>query len=161
VTRIRTSRVEDRRELSFESLDDILVDVQHLGAGGEPRSTGNWSPGQNVQHLARLMHLSIDGFGGRRLPKPIQWIIRLAMKNRIMRDGMKPGVNPPRKFDIMMPDPIVAWEDGVAELREGIERLNRERAEAESPVLGRLTHEEWITLHLRHAEMHLSFLHSA
>jgi hypothetical protein len=28
---------------------------------------------------------------------------------------------------------------------------------ARHPVLGKLTHEEWTQLHLRHAELHLSF----
>jgi hypothetical protein len=30
---------------------------------------------------------------------------------------------------------------------------------ATSPVLGRLSHEQWVQFHCRHAEMHFSFMH--
>ncbi len=38
-----------------------------------------------------------------------------------------------------------------------IDRLNREPQRYPSPVFGKMTKEEWDQLHLRHAEMHLSF----
>jgi hypothetical protein len=43
------------------------------------------------------------------------------------------------------------------ELRAAIDRLNREPKRAPSPVFGKMTREEWDQLHLRHAELHLSF----
>lgn len=153
-------RKAERRELRFESLDDVMAEVERLGATGEPRSTGNWSPGQNLQHIAKLMALSIDGFGDLKAPLSIRLGARM-MKQRFLAKSMPVGVNLPANMSLLMPDDDVSWDKGVAELRQAIERLKSERAEAESPVLGPLTHDEWINLHLRHAEMHLGFLHPA
>ena len=56
-----------------------------------------------------------------------------------------------------MPRGEVSTQDGLDQLRTQIERLNREAKRAPSPVFGKMTREEWDQLHLRHAEMHLSF----
>jgi hypothetical protein len=39
-----------------------------------------------------------------------------------------------------------------------MEQLKTQAPTAPSPILGTLTHEEWIAMHLRHAELHLGFL---
>ena len=60
-TRIDTGKVAGRRELHFNSLDDILADVDRLASSREIRTLGNWSAGQIFEHVARVMDKSIDG----------------------------------------------------------------------------------------------------
>ena len=39
-----------------------------------------------------------------------------------------------------------------------MERLQAEAPTAPNVIFGQLTHEEWIAINLRHAELHLGFL---
>lgn len=57
---INTSKVDGRRKLDFKTLDDILDDVNYL-CQSNVRSLGNWSPGQNLNHLTILMLGCLDG----------------------------------------------------------------------------------------------------
>ena len=41
--------------------------------------------------------------------------------------------------------------------RAAMDRLRTTAPAAPNPVFGRLTHEQWIQLNLRHAELHLGF----
>jgi len=43
------------------------------------------------------------------------------------------------------------------DLRQSVARTKSERMEAAHPAFGKMNHDEWTKLHLRHAEMHLSF----
>ena len=59
---IETAKVKERRQLRFDSLDDIAAEVERLAACRSIRAVGNWSSGQVLQHLALTMNNSIDGF---------------------------------------------------------------------------------------------------
>jgi hypothetical protein len=60
-----------RRELHFNTIDDILADLDKLDRG--PRTTtANWSGGQNFEHLARFVDCSLDGF-----PMNLPWFLRM------------------------------------------------------------------------------------
>lgn len=48
----------------------------------------------------------------------------------------------------------------LSELHKAIERLKQETPQALNPGLGRLTVDEWNAFHLRHAELHMSFVTS-
>ena len=56
---IKTSKVTGRRNVTFHTLDDILDDIDFL-CQGEVQSLGNWTPGQNLNHLTILMHACLD-----------------------------------------------------------------------------------------------------
>jgi len=75
-TAINTGKVQDRRTLRFESLDEILAEVERLAIAKEVRPLGNWSSGQVVQHLAMTLDNSIDGFPSF-VPLPIRLFMRL------------------------------------------------------------------------------------
>jgi hypothetical protein len=54
----------------------------------------------------------------------------------------------------------VPCEEGASRLRRAIDRLERDQSPPHpSPVFGPMSHDEWIRLNLRHAELHLGFLH--
>ena len=90
------------------------------------------------------------------------WLIRLLapmFKRRILTQPMQPGVKIPAKLATeTVPDPGTTTQEGLTALREAITRLQTESKRAPMVGLGPLTHEEHTQLHLRHAEMHLSFV---
>lgn len=156
-TAIDTTRVAERRVLHFNSLADILADVERLAQAREVRNLGNWSPGQVINHLAVVMNKSIDGFE-QKAPKIVRFFIRLFMKRRFLTKTMAPGFKLPRRAQAELVLPPVTLEEGVANFRRAFERLQKESPHAAHPALGVLTPEEWQQLHCRHSELHLSFL---
>ena len=58
-----------------------------------------------------------------------------------------------------MPKERISWLEAVDHLRRTVGRVKAgERMAQPSPLLGELNHEQWVQLHCRHAEMHLSFI---
>ena len=152
---INTKRVEHRRHLRFESLDDILDDARHL-ASSDVDCLGNWTLGMALGHLARTMHASIDGVSYR-APGWMRLMARL-MKHRFLTKPMPAGFQLPSKLaDDFLPAEATSPEDGVAAVAAGIERLRTESRREPHPLFGQLSVDQWEQLHLRHAELHLSF----
>jgi hypothetical protein len=157
VDTIDTGKVTGRRQLQFTSLDDIQADVNRLADAKQIRTLGNWSADQVLKHLATVMNYSIDGFR-HRAAGPVRFFIRLFFKRRILTRGMSAGFKLPAAARAHLVPPATDLADGLANIRQALARLRTETPRAEHPVLGALTPEEWIQLHCRHSELHLSFL---
>ena len=157
---VKTPKVTDRRELHFPSMPDILDDVEYLASGDPPRTTGNWTGGQIVKHVAMLINFSIDGFPVPKAPLPYRIVGRLKRK-RALVEPLGAGLAFPRNFGFLAPSAGVTWEEAVEYLSETMARPSRERMATPHPLLGKLTHEQWEQFHCRHAEMHFSFMHPA
>ena len=56
---VDTKKVTQRREVRYDSYDDLLSDAEHL-ASGDVQTVGNWTLGQIFQHLAKTLNSSID-----------------------------------------------------------------------------------------------------
>ena len=153
---VNSKKVKGRRVLRFESLEQVLAEVEMLEKCEEVRTLGNWSAGQTFSHLARAMVASIDGFPGS-LPWPLRVIGRV-IKGRALRSRMRAGFKMPKIIRSTMLPPEQSVAEGAAELREAIGRLGREKKRAPSPLLGELTVDQWEQFHCRHAELHLGFL---
>ncbi len=150
-----TAIAPTRRDLHFRTLEEVLDDVRLIGS--VPRRTlGRWTDAQIVQHLAIAVDMSFDGYGFRS-PFPIRFIARI-IKNRILTGRMPSGVRLPRRGASMLPAPEATWDAAVERLERAIGRFTNERPAQPHPVLGRLTTMEYELLHMRHAELHLSFI---
>ena len=152
---IDTSKVQNRREVQYTSLQDVLADAERLTQGNF-NTLGNWSAGQIFLHLAKSFNDSIDG-SDMRLP----WYLKLLgplLKNKLLRGPMAPGVKLPESVaKVTVPGPT-STEEGMAALRSAIARLESESKRAPSPFLGAMTKDEWNRLHLNHSALHMSFL---
>lgn len=156
MTTINTKHVTDRRRLSFSSMDDILADAEKLD-GRPVRVTGNWSAGQIVEHVTFPITFSLDGID-LRAPWPIRVFGRV-FKRRFLTKGLSPGIQNTGEFRKLLPDPGVTWDAALAELRREIGRIRAgARMTHPSPVMGPMTHDEWVQFHCRHAELHFSFM---
>jgi hypothetical protein len=152
---VDTAKVEGRRKLQFNSLDDITADVERL-AQGKVKAIGNWSPGQILKHVTVPMVWCLDG-----APIKAPWYIRLMgwlIKSRFLRNPMPAGFKLSDNFASELVPDATNWDDGLAAFRAAIARLKAEAQRHPSPFLGEMTREQWDQLHCRHCELHFSFL---
>jgi hypothetical protein len=159
---VSTRHVKDRRKLQFHSIDEVLADVDRIVAAnkaGRLRTTGNWTAGQAMGHVAAWATYPYEGFPLGRPP----WFVRVILKmigRRILRKGMTAGVRIPKVPGGTYGIEPLGTEEGAARLRAAFERMKRgEPPKFDSPAWGKMTDEERVGLNLRHAELHLSFLH--
>lgn len=152
---VDTSKVQGRRELHFEKLDDILADVDKLNQS-KIRTLGNWSGGQILKHLSIPMIMCLDG-----APYTAPWYVRFIgwfIKGRFVRNPMPVAFELPEDAAKHLIPGETTWEDGLKALQSAIQRMKTEQQRHPSPFLGYLTNEQWDQLHCRHAELHLSFI---
>ncbi|HVX16098.1 MAG TPA: DUF1569 domain-containing protein [Pirellulales bacterium] len=152
---VKTSQVTGRRQLCFESFGDLLLEAESL-AQGDVVMLGNWTLGQVFLHLSLSMHASIDG-----LRADVTWwqrlVVRLLYGRRLLSGPMPAGLRlSPETASVLLPPPI-GVDEGLATLREAVERLSFETERARHPLLGDMSLDQWDSFHLRHAELHLSF----
>ncbi len=154
---VDTRKVNRRRKLTFSTMADILEDIEYLDSGDPPQATGNWTSAQIVQHVAKVIGYSIDGFPVQKGPLLLRMVLRV-MKHRVLTKPMQPGIMFPHRFGFLAPDSAVTWDEAVDTLRRNIGRVASDQMKHPSPILGKLTSEQWVQFHCRHAQMHFSFL---
>jgi len=162
-TPVNTKRAK-RRDVRYDSLDDLRADldaIERANAAGTLRNTGNWSPGQVLEHLAIFMECALDGFPPGKIPWLMRTIVRmLAKKKAIAGQPPPPGYRIPGGAAFLRPGDDTTFKAGMARLRKCVDRVGAgERFEQPSPLFGELTHEEWMGIQLGHCSLHLSFLH--
>lgn len=149
---INTKKVSGRRDVHYASLDELLDDAQRL-TNTEVNTLGNWSQGQIYEHLARALDTSIDGVDFS-FPAPARWMMSLLMKKKFLYREIPAGFKVTGK---VLPE-ATSLEEGLASLERAVARQKQETDRAIHPGFGKLSNEEWEAFHLRHAEMHMSFI---
>lgn len=154
-------KVVEFRLLKLGSLDDLLTEVDRLVAAdraGTLRRTGNWTLGQAMGHLAGWINYSYDGFPPQMTPP---WFIKLIigmMKQKYLTTSMPRGVRIPKVEGGTMQTELLSTDEGADRLRKAVERLRASHPLHPSPAFGALSHEDWIRLNLRHAELHFGYM---
>lgn len=161
---VDTSRVRKRRTVRLQTVDDLLAEAERVTAAavaGRLRPLGNWSAAQVLWHIGKLIELSFDGFSWRYRRGPL-WItlpFRFLAWRWLIRLAFRPGFMNPSEAVVLEPPAEVSLEDATAFLRRQIERIRcGEQMTQASAVEGPYSHQQWLYIHLRHAELHLSFL---
>jgi Protein of unknown function (DUF1569) len=80
------------------------------------------------------------------------------VKSRVLNRAMPTGSRIPGVKDGTIATEVVPTPESLIHLQKSYDRLASQVPVLPSPLFGRLTHGDWIKLHLRHAELHLSFL---
>ena len=149
------------RKLSFNSLDEVLQEVDHLLEVGY-RSRGNWTLAQTCIHLGEWMRFPMDGF-----PKPpwlmriVFWFMRLTVAKKMARDILERGFKPGIPTDPRTVPAADASDDvqAVNDYRKIVERFKSYNGPLHpSPLFGAADKETATKVNLRHAELHLGFL---
>ncbi len=147
----------NRREVRYESLEAFLADAERV-AKTRFHTVGKWTYPQILEHLATTMHSSFDGFGFK-----APWIVRVILapfiKNSFLTNPMKAGFKLPRKMAAkLLPDSEISLPQALDNVRVAVARIASNAPTAEHPAFGKLARQEWTSLHLRHAELHMSFV---
>ena len=159
---IDTGKVTGRRSIRYSSIDDALADAHRMAAAerdGKARYLGNWSLGQIFGHLATWADYSYSG-----APLKVPFIVRLIMrpmKNQFLYKSMRAGAKIPKVPGGTLAIEAVPLEQGLDHFCKSFARLKAEAPDKPHLVFGQLTHDQWINSHLRHAELHMSFVTDA
>lgn len=149
----QTDQPKTRRKLHFHTMQDILDDVETL-ASGPVESLGKWTPAQNIDHIRRLIHIAHRGVDFK-MPLPFR-VIGKVFKGYFLKAPFRAGF---KTVDIFEPPAEITMQEAVEAFRAEMAIADRPGAMSHpSPLLGTMTHEQWVQLHCRHAELHLSFL---
>jgi hypothetical protein len=150
--------------IQLGSIDDLLTEVERVtpaAAEGRVRSLGNWSVAQIFWHLGKFVELSFDGFPFRYRPAPA-WIIRLLRFfawRWLIALTFRPGFKNPPEAAVVEPDSSITLDFAATYLKQQLTRIESgERMTQQCSIEGPFDHDQWIYIHLRHAELHLSFL---
>jgi hypothetical protein len=151
----------ERRKLHFTSIDDITTDAGKLALAERNkklRQIGNWTLGQACGHIAAWIDFGFDG-----TPAKFSWVVRLLARGRrkkYLSEPMNPGGRLPRIPGGTLATEVLTTEDGLNRLKRACARLKSSAPTRRHFIFGRLKPDDWKNLHLRHAELHLSFLRS-
>lgn len=156
------TKTAQRRPLRFESFEQMWAEVQRIAAAerdGRLRRTGNWTPGQTLGHLATWANFPYDGYPPTLRPP---WLIKVILKTRkakYLSGSLPAGVRIPKVDGGTVGTEDMSLDEGVARLQKAWARLLAGPPKIDNPIFGPLTHDEWKAINLRHAELHLGFLH--
>ncbi|QDT68136.1 hypothetical protein MalM25_10520 [Planctomycetes bacterium MalM25] len=154
---IDTTKVTGRRELRFDTYEDLLADAEQM-ASIKVRTLGNWSYPQILDHLAKSLNKMIDG-PGFMLPMPVRFIMRHTVMKKMVNEALDPGFKFPASVaKDFTPDATTELGPALDSLRAAIERVNSDPTRAKHPGFGTVTTAEWDGFQLRHCEMHMSFV---
>jgi hypothetical protein len=156
---VDTGKVAGRRTLRFESLDQVLAEVERLAEAeraGRLKHLGNWTLGQTLGHLATWAEYSYTG-APLKAPFFVKWFLRLR-KRKFLYGPMRAGVKIPGVAGGTLATESVPLDEALERMRRVLGRLKFEAPTAPNVIFGPLTHDEWVALQLRHAELHLGFL---
>lgn len=139
----------------FENFDQVLAEVRSLNLR-PTRQLGNWSLGQICEHLGIGMRECVEADKIFKAPLWLR-VVGPWVRPRILKRGLPRGFQIPRGGERLIPPPV-AFEDGLATLESGIATLKGSDRRTPHPVFGKMNLAEWDQFHLRHAELHLSFI---
>lgn len=152
---VNAKSVQGRRELNFQTLDEVVADAETLVASPKTRTIGNWPLSQLLSHLASTVENSMDGF-----PTKAPLLIRIIgpfIKSSVISKKMGPGIKLPKYAEEAAYPAVATPQAALDRLRTAVARTKKETMNAVHPAFGKMTHEEWNKLHLRHSELHLSY----
>jgi hypothetical protein len=156
---VETATVPTRRHLRFNAHPEILGEVRSL-AEQPTRQLGHWSLPAICQHLATAMNLCIDAKAGQvdfRAPLSRRILARL-FRAQILKRGLPTGVKLPPPVERVLYVEPENLEAAIAALERAIARLRSTTQRSPHPLLGTMSAAQWDQFHLRHAELHLSFI---
>jgi len=147
------------RKLTFSNLDEALAEAERLAAA-DHFTTGHHSFAQILNHLA----LANDMVTGRVIPPKMPLLVRLVMpfiRSKILNGPVKPGFKLPKKSEsFFWPNRSLNVQDALASFRQSVDHYKKNGPLPVHPVFGKATREQIDQMNLRHAAMHLGFVHT-
>ena len=145
------------RTLRFDSFDDAMAEAERLAAC-QTRTSGQFSLGQILEHLARTLEVVV---GTRPLPPPafpMRWLARL-MRPIVLGKATTGFKLPANSQNVLWPSEAVSTEAGLQHLRAQSEVFKQTDPLPVHPIFGKMTRQQHDALQCRHFEGHLGFVH--
>lgn len=147
------------RKLSFSNLDEALAEAERLAAA-DHFTTGHHGFAQILNHLA----VANDMVTGKVIPPKLPFLLRLLMplvRSKILNRPIKPGFKLPKKSEsFFWPNRSLTVDEALAAFRQSVERYQQKGPLPVHPIFGKATREQIDLITLRHAAMHLGFVHT-
>src|SRR5262249_6630255 len=121
---VDTSKVTDYRKLRFNSIDELLAEIDRIVAAdkaGKLRRTGNWTAAQILGRLATWVNYGWEGY-----PMQVPWFIRFILKFKVkqyLRDGLPQGVRIPKVEGGTYATEVISTDEGASRYRRALSRL--------------------------------------
>ncbi len=146
--------MDQRRSLDFTDFDAIQADVEKLLNGH--RTVGTWTLPEILSHLSKAMRLTMRG--AKETPPPPTPEQDEQRKAFFETRQISAGRVLPTA--LLEPSSDHSAEEAVQTLKDVLERFRKYDGLFNAhPVMGPLTHDEWIQFHCVHCAHHLSFAH--
>ena len=144
-------------KLRFADLTELIAHTTRIDSANH-WTTGNWTAAQNFYHLAGAFEGSVQG-----LPAGYPWAVRMILRplrSFVTRYRFPSWLPIPAAIKHRLEPPSdLCFESQKSRLLEAIDQFAAYgEAHPAHPVLGKMSHQEWIGFHLRHCEHHLSFI---
>ena len=153
---------KQRRIVHFDSINDVIEDVNKISAAdadGRLSVAGQWSAGEILSHLSAWIEYAYEGYP----IDPPPWVARQMLKfllRSILKRGMATGVKIPGVEGGTVGQEKIDCDVACRRYLVALNRLaSSEEARYPSPAFGKLNKDKLVKLNLRHAELHLSFIH--
>ena len=158
---MKRNRQPKKRELKFESFDDMFAEIDSLLQNGY-HANGNWNLSQALTHISAWARYPIDGFPTPPLiMRPMFWIMKVtvgsSMKRNILANGFSGGMPTATES---VPTASQHSDDAATQtLRDTIDRVQNYQGEfLPSPLFGRSDKDTLNAITLLHAAHHLGYL---
>ncbi|MBB3207848.1 hypothetical protein FHS27_003675 [Rhodopirellula rubra] len=150
----------NHRSLHFDTLKEAMAEAERL-AVTPVQTTGNYTLGQILDHLARTIRMAT----GDAPPPKVPLLLRLVgplIGGRIVKGPAKPGFKLPAGMQAYFwSKEDVPVEKAIEELRAAHQRFATMVELPRNPMFGSLSHEQTEQLQCRHFELHLGFVNDA
>ncbi len=150
----------NHRKLRFDTIAECLAELDRIEVAhqeGTLRTTGNWTPGQILSHLAAWIEYGYDGFPLKAPPFFIRWMLKFMMKRTLAKGEMAAGVSIPGVEDGTIGQEEMETGAAIERYRAAIFRMQSEPAIFNSPAFGKVPDETRIKMMMMHAQLHLGF----
>ena len=145
------------RELHFETLDDILAEAKRIAAQPDCASRGTWTPAQNIWHVGRFIKAGVEGY-----PAKVPFFLKIVgplFKKTFTTKGFSPGIKLPAQAADHMVAPVdTTIEQAMDMFETSVQGAKDKGFLPKNPMMGKMTPQQWIDLHCRHAEMHFGLI---
>ncbi|TWU07949.1 DUF1569 domain-containing protein [Stieleria varia] len=147
----------EMRSLRFETFDEAFEEAESLSRG-KVRTTGNYTFGQIIEHLARTLDIVS---GQRRGPTSS---LAMRMFARLVRPFVlkkaRPGFKlPVNAQSIFWPTEDVPTDQAMDHLRSAARVFQNMSPLPTHPFFGSMSRQQHDQLQCRHFELHLGFVH--
>lgn len=149
------------RELRFTSIADCSQELDRIEAAhdaGTLKTTGSWTAGENLSHLAAWIEYGYDGYPIKPPPFFVRWILKRGLKRMFAAGKMSSGVKIPGVEGGTVGQEQMETKAALERFRNALARMQSEPTIHHSPAFGKLSDEDRIKLNLLHAQLHLGFL---